>query len=452
MRDLLHLVAEERHAVGGLGARRLHLDNVALDPEAAAAEHGVVADVLALDEHPQHLVTVVRLPHLEHQHALAPLLGRAQAVDARHRGHHDHVAPCEQRRRGAEPQTGDVVVLRRVLLDVEIGLRHVGLRLVVVVVGDEVLDRVPGEELAELVAELRGERLVVRDHERRPLELLDRPGHRGGLPGTGRAQDRLEAVPGRDRRGDLADRPRLVAGGPVVRGDPQLAHSTQRTHAVRSSHGRISAAAGVAFRPLRGRRRRGRRLRGKLGGGRPSRCPAVSGAGAGARARPGRVERALAARQDVWGNELLRSRVGPDLRRRAPLPATAAACARTRWPSADRVGRPLPRVRAPGRAAGLRLRAAPRRRRQSDRLPALAGLEAHDPRRAWRTRAIRLVPLPSCGSTACRAATCRSCKPHTPTQQAPATGRSRSSRRSRGVTRWRASCGSPSMLAERRGA
>ena len=55
----------------------------------------------------------------------------------------------------------------RVLLDVEVGLRDVRLGLVVVVVGDEVLDRVVREELPELVAELRGERLVVRDHERR---------------------------------------------------------------------------------------------------------------------------------------------------------------------------------------------------------------------------------------------------------------------------------------------
>ena len=59
-----------------------------------------------------------------------------------------------------------------VLLDVRVGRGQVRLGLVVVVVRDEVLDGVVGEELAELVAELRGERLVVRDHERRPL---DRP-------------------------------------------------------------------------------------------------------------------------------------------------------------------------------------------------------------------------------------------------------------------------------------
>jgi hypothetical protein len=68
--------------------------------------------------------------------------------------------------------------------------------LVVVVVGDEVLDRVLREELAELVAELRGERLVVRDHERRALELLHHPGHRRRLARSCRTEERLAAVPG----------------------------------------------------------------------------------------------------------------------------------------------------------------------------------------------------------------------------------------------------------------
>ncbi len=95
----------------------------------------------------------------------------------------------------AEPQPRDVVVPGRVLLDVEVGLRHVRLGLVVVVVGDEVLDGVVGEELPELVAELRRERLVVRDHERGPLQLLDDPRHRRRLAGAGRAEQRLVAVP-----------------------------------------------------------------------------------------------------------------------------------------------------------------------------------------------------------------------------------------------------------------
>jgi len=61
----------------------------------------------------------------------------------------------------------DLVVDERVLLDVGVRLRDVRLRLVVVVVRDEVLDRVLREEGAELAEELRGECLVRGDDERR---------------------------------------------------------------------------------------------------------------------------------------------------------------------------------------------------------------------------------------------------------------------------------------------
>ena len=82
VRHLLDLVAEERDAVRRLLVRRLHLDDVALHAEAAAAEHRVVADVLRVDELAQQQVAVVLGADLEVDHPLAPLLRRAEAVDA----------------------------------------------------------------------------------------------------------------------------------------------------------------------------------------------------------------------------------------------------------------------------------------------------------------------------------------------------------------------------------
>src|SRR6201989_2823925 len=92
---------------------------------------------------------------------------------------------------GGVPEAVDLVVDRAVLLDVEILRRDVGLGLVVVVIGDEVVDLVLGEELAELVAELRAERLVVGDDERGTLALGDRRRHREGLAGAGGAEQGL---------------------------------------------------------------------------------------------------------------------------------------------------------------------------------------------------------------------------------------------------------------------
>ncbi len=217
VRDLLDLVAEHRDAVGRLRVGGLDLDHVALHAEPPPAEERVVADVLDVDQLPQHQVAVRLLADREEDDALLVLLRRAEAVDARDRGDDDDVAARQQVRGGGVAQPVDVVVPRAVLLDVEVGLRDVRLGLVVVVVRDEVLDRVVREELPELVAELRRERLVVGDHERRPLDLLDDPGHRRGLAGAGRAEQGLVALAGLERARELGDRGRLVAGRHVGR-------------------------------------------------------------------------------------------------------------------------------------------------------------------------------------------------------------------------------------------
>ena len=63
--------------------------------------------------------------------------------------------------------------------------------MVVVVVGNEILDRVVGKKLAELAVKLRRKRLVGREHDRRALDCLDYLCYREGLAGTGDAKQRL---------------------------------------------------------------------------------------------------------------------------------------------------------------------------------------------------------------------------------------------------------------------
>ncbi len=223
--DRLDLVAEERDPERGLGVGRLHLEHVALHPEAAATEQRVVADVLDVDQLAQHQVAVVLLPDGEEDDALLVLLGRAEAVDAGDGRDDDDVAAREQVRGRRVSEPVDVVVARAVLLDVEVGLRDVRLGLVVVVVGDEVLDRVVREELAELVAELCRERLVVGDDERRATDLLDHPRHRRRLAGSGRTEQRLVALTRLEPGRDLGDRARLVARRGVFVPGLQLGHA-----------------------------------------------------------------------------------------------------------------------------------------------------------------------------------------------------------------------------------
>jgi hypothetical protein len=115
----------------------------------------------------------------------------------------------------------DLLVDGGFLLDIGIGARDVGFRLVVVVIGDEILDRVVGKERLELAVELGGERLVGRKDQGRALRRLDHLGHGVGFPGAGDAEQHLGAIPARDAFHQLDDRLRLVALGDEVRLDDE---------------------------------------------------------------------------------------------------------------------------------------------------------------------------------------------------------------------------------------
>ncbi len=179
------------------------------------ADEGVAADALA---------------DLQGDHRLQILLGSTEAVDAGDSGDHDDIATAQQRVRRGVAQALDLGVDRGVLLDEGVRLRHVGLWLVVVVIRDEVLDRVVREELAELVGELRGERLVVREHECRSLHLLDQPGRRRGLAGTGRAEQHDVGLPGVDAAGELGDRLGLITARRVLADDLERTDETGGLH------------------------------------------------------------------------------------------------------------------------------------------------------------------------------------------------------------------------------
>ena len=138
----LDLVAEEHGPEGRLLVGGEDLQRVAAHAERAAAERLVVAVVLERDELAQELVAVDRAALDQHLAVGVVGLGRAEAEDGGHRGDDHDVAAGEERRRRRVAEPVDLLVDRRVLLDVEVARGDVRLGLVVVVVRDEVLDRV----------------------------------------------------------------------------------------------------------------------------------------------------------------------------------------------------------------------------------------------------------------------------------------------------------------------
>jgi hypothetical protein len=210
--QFVHLVAEEADPQCVLLVGGHDFDDIAAHAERAAPELDVVALVLDLHQFSQDLVAVDPLADLEREQHAVVRLGRPQAVDARHTGHDDDVAALEERPRGRQPHPVDLVVDGRFLLDVRVGGRHVGFGLVIVVVADEVLDGVLGKEPAELLIQLRRQRLVVRHHQRGPVHLRHDLRHRERLARSGHAKEHLERVPPVHPLDELGHGADLVAG------------------------------------------------------------------------------------------------------------------------------------------------------------------------------------------------------------------------------------------------
>src|SRR5512136_244066 len=212
-RNGLDAAVLELDAVGGVLVAREDLDDVAPDAERPPLEFSTLALVLDGDELLEQGLAALGFAGGEREaHGIIVFRG-ADAVDARDRGDDDDVAAGEERVGRAKAEAVDLVVDRRFLGDVGVRGRDEGLRLVVVVIADEVLDGVAGEEAAEFLVELGGQRLVVGDDQHRPVDPGDDVGHGEGLARAGDALEDLMAGAGADPFDEPVDGLDLVAFG-----------------------------------------------------------------------------------------------------------------------------------------------------------------------------------------------------------------------------------------------
>ena len=82
-----------------------------------------------------------------------------------------------------------VVIDVGILFDIRIGLRNIGFRLVVVVVRNEIAHRIVWHEFTELGAQLRCQRFIRFDDQRRALQTFNKPCRGGGFASSGGAHE-----------------------------------------------------------------------------------------------------------------------------------------------------------------------------------------------------------------------------------------------------------------------
>ncbi len=223
--DVLHVVAEkiDPDAGGLVGREDIHA--IAAHAKRTRLRFVIIAGVLDIDQPLQHRVATQRLAgHDVHQHGTV-ILRRAQTVNARDRSHDHHITSAEQGIGRAQPVALDLIIDRGVLLDVSVGLRNVGFRLVVVVIADKVLDRIMREEAFEFREKLRRQGLVVGDDNGRASPLADHISHRKGFARAGHTLQRQTLRARLQPLRQLLDRLRLIAGRRKVRHHRKLCHS-----------------------------------------------------------------------------------------------------------------------------------------------------------------------------------------------------------------------------------
>ena len=199
--------------VGGMD-----FDDVAADSEFTATKSDVVALEEEVDQFLEKFIAPDFLAYPDREHGILVVIGTSQTIDAGDRGHHDDVFAGEDRTHRGEAHALDLVVDGGVFLDVGVGAGDVGLGLIVVEVGDEVFDRVGGEEVFELGVELSREGLVVRHDQSRLPDVPNHVGHREGLARARDPEEGLVLVSGFDGLGELGNGLGLIAGWLIVTG------------------------------------------------------------------------------------------------------------------------------------------------------------------------------------------------------------------------------------------
>ena len=122
------------------------------------------------------------------------------------------------------PHTVNRVIDRRVFRDVRVSGRDIGLRLIIIVVADEIFHGIGREKHLKFPIELRGQGFIVHDHERRLLHAHDRIGKGKGLPRTRHSKQHLvwEAL-GKSFR-QCINRAGLIPSGLKFRDQLELRH------------------------------------------------------------------------------------------------------------------------------------------------------------------------------------------------------------------------------------
>ena len=212
--DTVYFGTEELNANDFVGIGESDVHGVTPDAELAACEVCVVADILRADESFEECIHRKVVATCEGKAAGGEVLRAANTIEAADGCDDDDILSAAQEcGKCVKSEAVDLLIDGKILLYIGIGRGDVGFGLVVVVIGDEILDGVTGKESLHLGVELCGECFVVTEDECGAVEPCDDVCDGECFAGAGNAQECLRGCALPDTFREAVDSLGLVACG-----------------------------------------------------------------------------------------------------------------------------------------------------------------------------------------------------------------------------------------------
>ena len=213
LHDPVHLVPEELDPVRlTSGVCRKYFQHISSHTETSSFKIHLISCILDIDQFVDHFISVFFHSRAQRDHHVLIIDRASQTIDTRYRSYNDHIIPLRKGRCRRMAQLIDLIVDRGVLFNISIRRRHIGLRLIVVVIGYKVFHRIIWEKLLHLRIKLCCQRLIVRDHKRWLIQLLDHVRHRKCFTGSSHTEQCLKLIAFPEAFYQLFDCLRLVTG------------------------------------------------------------------------------------------------------------------------------------------------------------------------------------------------------------------------------------------------
>ena len=191
---------------------RIDFHHVPSHPEGSTVKVSFIPVILNINQFSDDFIPVLLHSWPKRDDHILIVIRTSNSINTGYAGNNDNISPLAQRRRRRKTEFVNFIVYRRILGNVCVRRRHVGFRLIVVIVGYKILHCVLREEFLKLTVQLCCKCFIVRKYQSWLIKLGDNIRHGEGLTGACDTQQSLELVAFLEAFDQFFDGLRLVAG------------------------------------------------------------------------------------------------------------------------------------------------------------------------------------------------------------------------------------------------